>query len=75
MNSRRYEAHVVSSKQEMPLLWCNSKIYVHKSISYKAISEFPYWAAKNKIFIYALAFVNKEFVHDDVFSCVFRLFS
>ena len=31
-----------------------------------------YWAAKNKIFIYARPCVNKDFVHDDVFSCVFR---
>ena len=34
-----------------------------------------YWAAMNKFFIYARPCVNKDFVHDDVFSCVFRLFS
>ena len=34
-----------------------------------------YWAAMNKFFTYARACVNKDFVHDDVFSCVFRLFS
>ena len=33
-----------------------------------------YWAAENKIFIYARPWVNKDFVHDDVFSCVFPLF-
>ena len=32
------------------------------------------WAAMNKIFIDARLYVNKDFVHDDVFSCVFRLF-
>ena len=34
-----------------------------------------YWAAMNKFFIYARPCIDKEFVHDDVFSCVFRLFS
>ena len=29
----------------------------------------------NKIFIYASLCVNKDFFHDDMFSCVFRLFS
>ena len=33
------------------------------------------WAAMNKIFIYARPCVNKDFFHDDVFSCVFRRFS
>ena len=28
----------------------------------------------NKIFIDTRLYVNKDFVHDDVFSCVFRLF-
>ena len=32
-----------------------------------------YWATM--IFIYARPWVNKDFFHDDVFSCVFRLFS
>ena len=32
-----------------------------------------YWAAMNKISIYARLCVNKDFVHDDMFSCVFRL--
>ena len=34
-----------------------------------------YWTAMNKFFIYARPCIDKEFVHDDVFSCVFRLFS
>ena len=34
-----------------------------------------YWTAMNKIFVYARPCVrNKDFFHDDVFSCVFRLF-
>ena len=32
-----------------------------------------YWAAINKFFIYAR--VNKDFFHDDMFSCVIHLFS
>lgn len=28
----------------------------------------------NKIFIDASLYINKDFVHDDVFSCLFRLF-
>ena len=30
-----------------------------------------YWAAMNKISIYAHLCVNNDFVHDDMFSCVF----
>ena len=33
------------------------------------------WTAMNKIFIYARLCVNRDFFHDDMFSCVFRLFS
>ena len=29
----------------------------------------------NKIFIYTRLCVNKDFFHDDMFSCVFRFFS
>ena len=28
----------------------------------------------NKIFLYACSCVDKDFFHDDAFSCVFRLF-
>ena len=30
-----------------------------------------YWAAMNKFFLHARPCVNKDFFHDDVFSCVF----
>ena len=33
-----------------------------------------YWAAMNKIFIHARPCVDEDFFHDDMFSCVFRLF-
>ena len=59
-------------KERTPALKSSWNVYYNKArvlALYKSYS-----AAMNKIFVYAHLCVNKDFVHDDVFSCVLSLF-
>ena len=61
-----------------PSHWLKSVAWpVGPDLKFRDIPDWykSYLAAMNKIFIWARPCVNKDFVRDDVFSCVFRPFS